>query len=149
MEVLDIPAIWRRLPHRYPFLLVDRITLQESGRVVGYKNVTINEPFFMGHFPPPLEAVMPGVLILEAMTQVAAFLVLDGSSDTVGYLAGVDKARFRRKVMPGDRLDLEACLVRRKADLMRAEVVASVNGEMAASAIISIVLPAGGSHAVT
>lgn len=147
--MLDTSAIWRRLPHRYPFLLVDRITLQEPGRVEGYKNVTVNEPFFPGHFPPPLEAVMPGVLILEAMTQVAAFLVLVEDSDSIGYLAGVDKARFRRKVIPGDRLDVEARLLRRKADLMRAEVVATVNGEMAASAIISIVLPPGGSNAGT
>jgi 3-hydroxyacyl-[acyl-carrier-protein] dehydratase len=147
--MLDTPAIWKRLPHRYPFLLVDRITLQEPERVAGYKNVTINEPFFTGHFPAPLEAVMPGVLILEAMTQVAAFLVLGEGSDIVGYLAGVDKARFRRKVRPGDRLDLDARLVRRKADLVRAEVVASVEGEMAASAIISIVLRAGGSNAIT
>ncbi|MCK5245840.1 3-hydroxyacyl-ACP dehydratase FabZ, partial [Candidatus Bipolaricaulota bacterium] len=94
----DIEAIRQCLPHRYPFLLVDRIVERSAERVVGVKNVTANEPFFQGHFPPPLEAVMPGVLILEAMTQTAAFLVLDDEreSPSIGYLVGIDKAKFRR-----------------------------------------------------
>jgi 3-hydroxyacyl-[acyl-carrier-protein] dehydratase len=139
----DIEAIRKRLPHRYPFLLVDRIVEQNEEMVVGLKNVTVNEPFFQGHFPPPMEAVMPGVLILEAMTQTAAFLVLDGGKDTpsVGYLVGIDKAKFRRKVVPGDQLRMEARISRRKRELLQATVEATVDGELAASAIVSMVVP--------
>jgi len=139
----DIEAIRQRLPHRYPFLLVDRIVERSGERVVGVKNVTVNEPFFQGHFPPPLEAVMPGVLILEAMTQTAAFLALDDGeeSPSIGYLVGIDKAKFRRKVIPGDQLRMEARISRRKRELLQATVEATVNGELAASAIVSMVLP--------
>ncbi len=140
---MDVEAIRRFLPHRYPFLLVDRITERSAEKVVGLKNVTANEPFFQGHFPPPLEAVMPGVLILEAMTQTAAFLAQSEAVNgpAVGYLVAVDKARFRRKVVPGDQLVLEARLERRKRDLLRVEVNATVDGETAASAVVSILLP--------
>ena len=139
----DIEAIRRRLPHRYPFLLVDRIVEQSEEMVVGLKNVTVNEPFFQGHFPPPLEAVMPGVLILEAMTQTAAFLVLsdDEVAPSVGYLVGIDKAKFRRKVVPGDQLRMEARIVRQKRALLQAAVEATVDGELAVSAIVTMVLP--------
>ncbi len=139
----DIEAIRQRLPHRYPFLLVDRIVERSAERVVGLKNVTVNEPFFQGHFPPPLEAVMPGVLILEAMTQTAAFLVLDDAegSPSVGYLVGIDKAKFRRKVVPGDQLRMEARISRQKRVLLQATVEATVDGELAASAIVTMVLP--------
>ena len=139
----DIEAIRRRLPHRYPFLLVDRIVERTAEKVVGLKNVTVNEPFFQGHFPPPLEAVMPGVLILEAMTQTAAFLVLDDEKNTpsVGYLVGIDKAKFRRKVVPGDQLRMEARMTRQKRALLQATVEATVDGELAVSAIVSMVLP--------
>lgn len=139
----DIEAIRRRLPHRYPFLLVDRIVERSAKRVVGLKNVTSNEPFFQGHFPPPLEAVMPGVLILEAMTQTAAFLALgdEEGAPSVGYLVGIDKAKFRRKVVPGDQLRMEAQMTRQKRELLQATVEATVDGELAASAIVSMVLP--------
>lgn len=139
----DIEAIRQRLPHRYPFLLVDRIVELNEEMVVGLKNVTVNEPFFQGHFPPPLEAVMPGVLILEAMTQTAAFLVLDEGKDTpsVGYLVGIDKAKFRRKVVPGDQLRMEARISRQKRELLQATVEATVDGELAASAIVTMVVP--------
>lgn len=139
----DIEAIRRRLPHRYPFLLVDRIVEQSEEMVVGLKNVTVNEPFFQGHFPPPLEAVMPGVLILEAMTQTAAFLVLsdDEVAPSVGYLVGIDKAKFRRKVVPGDQLRMEARIMRQKRALLQATVEATVDGELAVSAIVTMVLP--------
>lgn len=137
----DIEAIRQRLPHRYPFLLVDRIVERDADRVVGLKNVTVNEPFFLGHFPE--EAVMPGVLILEAMTQTAAFLALDDEADTpsVGYLVGIDKAKFRRKVVPGDQLRMEARFLRQKRELLQATVEATVEGELAASAVVSMVLP--------
>ena len=143
----DIEAIRQRLPHRYPFLLVDRIVERSAERVVGLKNVTVNEPFFQGHFPPPLEAVMPGVLILEAMAQTAAFLVLDDEKETpsIGYLVGIDKAKFRRKVVPGDQLRMEARISRQKRELLQATVEATVDGELAASAIISMVVPGDGS----
>ena len=139
----DIEAIRRRLPHRYPFLLVDRIVERSAEKVVGLKNVTSNEPFFQGHFPPPLEAVMPGVLILEAMTQTAAFLVLSDEEATpsVGYLVGIDKAKFRRKVVPGDQLRMEARILRQKRALLQATVEATVDGELAVSAIVSMVIP--------
>ena len=139
----DIEAIRRRLPHRYPFLLVDRIVERSEEKVVGLKNVTSNEPFFQGHFPPPLEAVMPGVLILEAMTQTAAFLVLSDEEETpsVGYLVGIDKAKFRRKVVPGDQLRMEARILRQKRALLQATVEATVDGELAVSAIVSMVIP--------
>lgn len=139
----DIEAVRRRLPHRYPFLLVDRIVERSEDRVVGLKNVTSNEPFFQGHFPPPLESVMPGVLILEAMTQTAAFFVLgdDETASSVGYLVGIDKAKFRRKVVPGDQLHMEARLMRQRKGLLQAAVEATVDGELAASAIVSIVVP--------
>ncbi|MEK7799650.1 MAG: 3-hydroxyacyl-ACP dehydratase FabZ, partial [Acidobacteriota bacterium] len=103
--VLDIRKILDILPHRYPFLLVDRIVAIEDGRkVVGIKNVTFNEPFFQGHFPG--SPVMPGVLIVEAMAQVGAVLLLRGIPDRekkLVYFAGIDKARFRRPVTPGDQ----------------------------------------------
>ncbi|MBE0636690.1 3-hydroxyacyl-ACP dehydratase FabZ [Candidatus Bipolaricaulota bacterium] len=136
----DIEAIRQRLPHRYPFLLVDRIIERSAERVVGIKNVTANEPFFLGHFP--LEAVMPGVLILEAMTQTAAFLALDDQAETpsIGYLVGIDKAKFRRKVVPGDQLRMEARISRQKRELLQATVEATVDGELAASAVVSMVL---------
>ena len=139
----DIEAIRQCLPHRYPFLLVDRIIEKTSEMVVGLKNVTANEPFFLGHFPPPQEAVMPGVLIIEAMTQTAAFLSLDAEKDapSVGYLVGIDKAKFRRKVVPGDQLRMEARILRQKRELLQASVEATVNGELAASAIVSVVVP--------
>jgi len=145
----DIEAIRQRLPHRYPFLFVDRIVERSAERVVGVKNVTANEPFFQGHFPPPLEAVMPGVLILEAMTQTAAFLAMDDEeeSPSVGYLVGIEKAKFRRKVIPGDQLRMEARIARRRRELLQATVEATVNGELAASAIVSMVLPSKAKNA--
>jgi len=106
---LNVIEIMKRLPHRYPFLLVDRIVEIEAGkRVVGIKNVTINEPFFQGHFPG--HPIMPGVLIIEAMAQVGGVFALvsdDLGDDKVTYFVGIDKARFRKPVLPGDVLRLE------------------------------------------
>jgi len=108
--MLDINEIMKILPHRYPFLLVDRIVELETGRrIVGTKNVTVNEPFFPGHFPG--HPVMPGVLIIEAMAQVAAILAYVSSDESVRskvtYFVGIDNARFRKPVVPGDQLRLE------------------------------------------
>jgi len=138
--MIGIEEIRRTLPHRFPFLMIDRILEQEDGRVVGLKNVTIDEPFFQGHFPEPIGAIMPGVLILEAMAQTAAFLVPPSRRDgkRAGYYAGVDKARFRRQVVPGDQLRLEAALVRYRHGILQADVTATVDGETAASARLSL-----------
>ena len=143
--MLDIEAIRRCLPHRYPFLMIDRVLEQEDGRAVAAKNVTANEPFFQGHFAEPLEAVMPGVLILEAMAQTAAFLILhEGETKPrQGYLVGVEKARFRRKVVPGDRLRIEAERTRAKRGLLWADVRVTVDGELAASATLSVLIAEG------
>ncbi|MFC2100116.1 3-hydroxyacyl-ACP dehydratase FabZ [Candidatus Bipolaricaulota bacterium] len=143
--MLDVEGIRQRLPHRYPFLLIDRVVEKEEGRVVALKNVTVNEPFFQGHFPEPFEAVMPGVLIVEAMAQTAAFLVLPDGEDVPleGYLVGIDKARFRKKVVPGDQLRIEAEKVREKRGLLQARVEVTVEGEPVASASISLVLLEG------
>ena len=135
---LDITEILKYLPHRYPFLLVDRILeLEEGQRVLALKNVTINEPFFPGHFPH--HPVMPGVLIVEALAQAAAVLAFrtHGSvpdDDSVVYFAGIDKARFKRPVVPGDQLMLEARISRNMRNIWKFEGVARVDGELAAEA---------------
>ncbi len=134
--LLDVEAIQRLLPHRPPFLLVDRIVALEPGkRAVGWKSVTMNEPFFQGHFPG--HPVMPGVLILEALAQTAAVLTIltltdDEKRDKVTYLMAIDGARFRRPVVPGDRLELAVELVRRKGDIWRETGTASVDGHVVA-----------------
>jgi 3-hydroxyacyl-[acyl-carrier-protein] dehydratase len=131
--------IWHRLPHRYPFLLVDRIVERKPGELArAYKNVTINEPFFMGHFPG--YPVMPGVLILEALAQTAGLALPDDGEGRMGLLTGIDRARIRRPVGPGDRLDLVARITRRHGSAVRAEGTASVDGETVAEAEILFML---------
>src|SRR5678809_1412084 len=137
MPALDIQAIRDILPHRYPMLLVDRIEELEEDRVVGIKNVTANEPFFMGHFPD--FPVMPGVLIVEAMAQVAGVLVLSTIPDRKSklvLLASVDEAKFRKPVRPGDQLRIEMTLLKRKSSIARMSGTASVNGAVVAEAIM-------------
>jgi len=136
--VLDIHEIIKRLPHRYPFLLVDRVVELEKGqRIKALKNVTINEPFFPGHFPN--RPVMPGVLMLEALAQAAAVL----SFETLGTLpddktlylfAGIDNARFKRPVEPGDQLVMDVTVLRNKGGIYKFAAQASVGGEMAVEA---------------
>lgn len=126
------------LPHRYPYLMIDRVLEQDKEHVIAVKNVTINEPFFQGHFPEPFQAIMPGTLILEAMAQTAAFLL--GGKSKLGFLVKVDKARFRRKVIPGDQLILSASRLRQRDRLLQIEAEASVNNEIAATATISILV---------
>lgn len=138
MALLDIHQIRNYLPHRYPFLLVDRVLEAEpEKRLVGLKNVTYNEPFFSGHFPK--RPVMPGVLIVEALAQAAAIMASYGRSDIdtenrVYYFTGIDKARFKRPVEPGDQLIFEVELVRRIKNMWKCKGVARVDGAVAASA---------------
>jgi 3-hydroxyacyl-[acyl-carrier-protein] dehydratase len=135
MPILDVNEIRRILPHRYPFLLVDRITELEPERIVGIKNVTVNEPFFNGHFPD--FPVMPGVLIVEAMAQTAGVLVLktipDRESKLV-LLVSIDAARFRRPVVPGDQLRIEMTVIRRKGSVAKMAGKATVDGKVVAEA---------------
>jgi 3-hydroxyacyl-[acyl-carrier-protein] dehydratase len=140
-RVLDIDAIREILPHRYPFLLVDRIEELEAERVVGIKNVTVNEPFFAGHFPD--YPVMPGVLIIEAMAQVAGVLVLSGIPDRKNklvLLAGVDGAKFRKPVRPGDQLRIEMKILRSRASMAKVSGTATVDGAIVAEAEMLCVL---------
>ena len=136
--MMDIHAVLKQLPHRYPFLLVDRVVELEKGKTIkALKNVTINEPFFQGHFPH--RPVMPGVLMLEALAQAAALLAFDAlntspSDDMVYYFAGIDGARFKRPVEPGDQLILDVELLRMKAGIFKFKARASVAGELAVEA---------------
>jgi len=135
MSVMDIQGIREILPHRYPFLLVDRIEELEAERIVGIKNVTVNEPFFVGHFPD--FPVMPGVLIVEAMAQVAGVLVLSQIEDRAKklvLLASVEEAKFRKPVRPGDQLRIEMKVLKRKTSLAKMFGTASVDGSVVAEA---------------
>jgi 3-hydroxyacyl-[acyl-carrier-protein] dehydratase len=135
---MDIHRILKRLPHRYPFLLVDRVLeLEKNVRIKALKNVTINEPFFAGHFPA--RPVMPGVLMLEALAQTAALLSFESmdvepGEDTVVYFVGIDGARFKRPVEPGDQLVLEASIKRVKSGIYKYKTRASVGSETAVEA---------------
>jgi 3-hydroxyacyl-[acyl-carrier-protein] dehydratase len=134
--ILDINGIQKILPHRYPFLLVDAIEEMERRKsIVGIKNVTMNEYFFQGHFPD--KPIMPGVLILESMAQTSGVLILHEIPDRdkkLLYFAGIDKARFRRPVVPGDQLKLEATVINWRGTICKFGCRASVNGELAAEA---------------
>jgi len=138
---MNIQEIKDTIPHRYPFLLVDKVIEAEEGkRVVGLKNVTINEPFFQGHFPD--YPVMPGVLILEALAQTGAIAVLgmEANKGKIGFLAGVDKCRFKRQVTPGDQLQLEVDIIRMKGPVGKGKGIATVNGEVACEAEITFAI---------
>ncbi len=137
-HVMDIHEILKYLPHRYPFLLIDRVLEIDEGKsVVALKNVTMNESFFTGHFPG--RPVMPGVLILEAMAQAGGVLAYKSTNSTpqdgtLYYFAGIDNARFRRVVEPGDQLRLKVNVVRSKRDIWKLEGFAYVGDELACSA---------------
>jgi len=135
---MDILEIMDCIPHRYPFLLVDRVVeLEPVKRIVALKNVTINEPFFPGHFPGA--PVMPGVLIIEAMAQAGAILLLsqmDDRKNKLIYFTGIDEARFRRRVVPGDQLRLVLEVLRYRPNVCRMRGRALVDGELAAEAVI-------------
>lgn len=138
--MLDVKEIFKRIPHRYPFLLVDRILEVEGGqRIVGIKNVTFNEGFFQGHFPH--RPVMPGVLICEAMAQVGAIFAYmsrgGGDDDKVFVLTGLDRVKFKRPVEPGDQLRLELTSIRRRGSFWKMRGIAMVDGKIVAQAEIS------------
>jgi 3-hydroxyacyl-[acyl-carrier-protein] dehydratase len=136
--MMDIYQILKKLPHRYPMLLVDRVVHIEPGKdIKALKNVSINEPYFNGHFPN--RPVMPGVLMIEALAQTAgllsfATLGVELADDQVFYFVGIDGARFKRPVQPGDQLILEATLERSKAGIFKFKGKASVDGELAVEA---------------
>jgi 3-hydroxyacyl-[acyl-carrier-protein] dehydratase len=138
---LDIEAIKTILPHRFPFLLVDRVLELEPGvRAVGRKNVTMNEPFFQGHWPH--RSVMPGVLILEALAQVGSVMMLTmpEHKGRTGYFTGIDKARFRKHVTPGDTLDLRTQLKRTRGQFGMVSAQALVDGQVVAEAELMFAL---------
>lgn len=142
MTVLDSRAIQEILPHRYPFLLVDKIIeLEPRIRIVGIKQVTINEHFFQGHFPDA--PVMPGVLQIEALAQVGAILALrefEDRNNKIPFFSGIDKARFRRPVFPGDTLVLEVTAIRIGSRVQKMQGIAKVDGQITAEAEIMCIL---------
>lgn len=135
---MDIHEILEYLPHRYPFLLIDRVVAVEPGKSIhAYKNVTINEPFFVGHFPH--HPVMPGVLIMEALAQAAGILSFKSedkkpTKNDVFYFAGIDEARFKKPVMPGDQLHLHVEIERQMRGVWKFKAEARVDGQLAAEA---------------
>jgi 3-hydroxyacyl-[acyl-carrier-protein] dehydratase len=139
--MLDSNAIRKIIPHRFPFLLIDRVTEMEAHkRIAGFKNVSANEPFFQGHFPE--EPVMPGVLILEALAQLSCLLVLSDANllGCISLFTGADEVSFRRKVVPGDQLKLESEVDRLRLPFGRMRAKATVDGELAAEAIIKFMI---------
>jgi 3-hydroxyacyl-[acyl-carrier-protein] dehydratase len=138
---LDIKQIMDIIPHRQPFLLIDRVTEMEEGKSIkGYKNLSYNEPFFAGHFPS--EPVMPGVLQIEALAQLGAVCVLSlpENMGKTAYFAGIKEAKFKQKVVPGDRLDLECEIIKVKGPVGVGAVKASVGGKLACKAEISFMI---------
>jgi beta-hydroxyacyl-ACP dehydratase FabZ len=142
-QVYDIQKIMKFLPHRYPFIMVDRVVeLVPNERIVGLKNVTINEPFFQGHFPGT--PIMPGVLMIEAMAQVGGVLAFESAPPEehgkVIYFMGIDKVRFRKPVIPGDQLILDVTMVKRRGVTLKMSGKATVDGNLVAEAELMAML---------
>lgn len=140
-EAVDINKIREIIPHRYPFLLIDRITYLEPGiKAIGYKNVTTNEPFFQGHFPG--NPIMPGVLIIEALAQLGctAMLIKEEYKNMIGLFAGIDGVRFKKPVYPGDRLDLSVELIKLRGPIGKFKGEAKVDGILACEAEVLFAL---------
>ena len=142
LEAVDINAILQLLPHRYPFLLVDRVVdIDGDNSAVGIKNVTFNEPHFLGHFPST--PVMPGVLIIEAMAQTAGIICIrnaSGDSPSLVFFLTIDKAKFRKPVVPGDRLEIHVRKVKQRGNIWRFACEAKVDGAKVAEAEISAMM---------
>lgn len=139
--MLGITEIQKIIPHRHPFLLIDKIEELDAGvRAVGYKSVTYNEPYFAGHFPQ--EPVMPGVLIIEALAQTGAVAILscEENKGKTAYFGAVNQARFKQKVVPGDQLKLECEIIKRKGPVGVGKATATVNGKVAVSAELTFVI---------
>jgi beta-hydroxyacyl-ACP dehydratase FabZ len=139
--MLKIEEIMANLPHRYPFLLVDRILERSADRVLGLKNVTVNEPFFQGHFPG--RPIMPGVLILEAMAQVGGCMLLGDVEDRAEkliYFMGIDRARFRKPIVPGDQILFELKVLHRRATTCKLWGEARVDGQLCAEAELTSIM---------
>lgn len=143
--IKDIREVLELLPHRYPFLLLDRVLELTSEQIVALKNVTINEPFFQGHFPG--EPIMPGVLLVEAMAQAAGILGLSRLSETKAvavYFMGMDRVRFRKPVRPGDQLIVKAKVLKQKGTIFKMDAAVYVDDQLAAEAELLATLNAGG-----
>lgn len=139
--MLSTKQIMEIIPHRYPFLLVDQAEiLEDETGAIGYKNVTINEPFFQGHFPE--EPVMPGVLIVEALAQVGAIALLsqEAHKGKIAYFGGIKEARFRQKVLPGDRLKLECTIIKQKGPIGIGKGIATVDGKKVCEAELTFAI---------
>lgn len=136
---MDIETVKDKIELRYPYLLVDRVVELKEGRIKALKNVTINEPFFQGHFPEPGPSVMPGTMIVEAMAQVSGLLVSsDREEGGLGYLVGVDGARFRKKVTPGDQLELVGQLEKMRSSICKVKVEVKVDNELTSEGEITL-----------
>ncbi len=141
MQTLDINQIKEILPHRYPFLLVDRVTELDPGKSAkGYKNVSANEEFFNGHFP--VKPIMPGVLIIEALAQLGciSILTLESNKGALGLFTGIDSCKFRQMVVPGDKLEMEVEMIKMRGPIGKARGIAKVDGKVAAEAEISFAI---------
>lgn len=144
IEAIDIQQILKRIPHRYPLLLVDRvIEIEVPKKIVAIKNVTFNEPFFMGHFPE--KPIMPGVLIIEAMAQASAILVTEtlgkeGAKNKLVYFMSIDEAKFRKIVTPGDQILLEINLLKNRSNVWKFSATSKVSDKIVAEAIFSAMM---------